>query len=101
MCVGGACLQAYRDFLRGQQFACIIDSRRFVQRLARPLADHSSAGAFVGSIDLAAIRVDGTISCLALTLDPLLIVSSNQYEVASALCCRAAHVYGTDTVEAF
>jgi len=96
---GLACLRAYRDFLRGQQFACIIDSRRHVQRLARPLANHSSAIAFAGSIDLAAIRVDGTVSCLSLTLDPLLIVSSDQYEAASALRCRAAHVYGTDSVE--
>jgi len=96
---GLACLRAYRDFLRGQQFACIIDSRRFMQRFARPLADHCSAVTFVGSIDLTAIRVDSTVSCVALTLDSLLIVSSDQYEAASALRCRAAQVYGTDSVE--
>ncbi len=97
---GRACLWAYRDFLRGQQFACIIDSERFMQRFSRPLTNHSSAVAFAGSIDLTAIRVDGTISCLALTLAPLLIMSSDQYEAALALRCRAAQVYGTDSVEA-
>ncbi len=96
---GFHCLAAYRDFLRIQRFACIVDPGKHVRTVARTLQDHGPAVAFAGHIGMAAMRGDGTLACAFLTQEPVSVSSTS--EIAAAFVCHqlAVHAYGVATMD--
>ncbi len=96
---GSHCLEAYRDFLRIQQFACIVDSGRHVRTEVCSLLDRGPAVTFSGHIDLTAMRADGTLACAFLTQEHVPVPAMS--EVAAAFVCHqlAIHAYGAAAID--
>ncbi len=96
---GQACLLSYRDFLRVQRFACIVDSGQHVRTEARSMHDSGPAVAFAGYIDAAAVREDGTFVCVSLTMAPMWVVPGHEIAATIIFGHLAVHAYSVDNVE--
>jgi len=96
---GSHCLEAYRDFLRIQQFACIVDSCRHVRTEVCSLLDRGPAVTVSGHIDLAAMRADGTLACAFLMQEHVPVPATS--EVAAAFVCHqlVTHAYGAAAID--
>jgi len=96
---GRVCLTSYRDFLRVQRFACIVDAGRRLLTSACPIRGGGPAITFTDYIDLAAMRGDGTVACAVVTMGPAQAL--RPYEPASTFILHqlAVHAYQTDNVE--
>lgn len=96
---GVHCLTAYRDFLRIQRFACIVDSGRHVRTETRTPWGHGLAVTFTGHIDLAAMRADGTLACAFLTQDPVPVASTGEVAATFVFHQLSTHAYGAAAID--
>lgn len=96
---GRVCLTSYRDFLRVQRFACIVDAGRRLLTSACPIRGGGPAIAFTDYIDLAAVRGDGTVACAVVTMGPAQALRAYDAAATFVLHQLAAHAYQTDHVE--
>lgn len=96
---GRFCLAVYRAFLRRQHFACLIDTGHLAGKHAPVFSDHCPSVAPVRLIDLVALRADGTLCCVWLTLTHRRGSSVRERALAALVRRRAALVYGTTSIE--